>query len=1099
MIHRLLKTNTFKRWPLAFMSVTLAFFANLSLNAQQDEVSGEVFELSPFTVEPNEGWVAENTLAGSRLNTNLRDVAAQIEVITMDFMDDFALNSIEDAAIYSTNLEAATEIVTGTGLQTGASGNIRVRGLASATNSKEFFAYRAPSDNYNLDRVTISAGPSSILFGTGSPAGVINSTLKRAQFSDFGKLKVQADDWNGHRVEFDYNKVLVEDKLALRTSMMNEDKAFGLDPSGQDSTRFYGTLTWKPFENTTINFMYENVAIRVSRPSRLLPYDYITPWYESETLGVSAGGSGGGYPNQFIFPNSADWAANGAGLNLEGVSGQQLFENTNGAPIIIQGQPNIPIARYANRSVQIRRETNWDHVPNINREADGYTLLNDKYFPTDVNTVDGNRYEQIQGNSINLFLNQKLFENAYFEFGYQKESFDEFNSELMGYLDATAVRVDPNQYLPDGVTPNPNAGRTYFEASSQYQRGEFESEDWRAAISYEFDFQEKTEGIMAFLGRHRLAALMSSNETENWNQVYRYSFIPTQNPGAAPENQFTWPDIDGINWGQPYALDGDGNVRYNNAGEPVRNNRWIENVGSNRVRTRSYVGGNAGFVPTVGQVAGQPWVIADQSGHQWLLDPENTGFYDDNGNRRVNQARSTNGLTTLDTKQFSYQGFFWDGRIVGTYGYRDDEVDAASKEGFNRDSWTGLWQHLGDLPWGEFNQPDSGITRTKGVVAHPLRGYLPGGIDIGVFYNESDTFQPSTNAFGPFGDRYPGALGDGEDKGILLSANEGKFSLRYNKFENSSGPARAANTPFNRIRWQISPIENRLQGVAPSMPTIIGNGDAFPILGNGDPYWVVSFKVATGEEISANWKVTENLDIRLNWTQQEVTESNIGLEWWDWIAQREPVWANLSIPEGGEGNPRDLNGDGTIGTWTWNTTNAATDTYPIPWQDNNPVSDGGESVKERWERIVVNGATGINVIQALDGKSNEFVRDNRWNINASYRFTEGRFKGLTASAAARYRGKPLISYGAQEIPGAGQSIDLSQPLYGEDELDFDSSFRYRGKSEFLGDRNYIVGLAIRNVLDDDDDIVSLVNINGDPIRLGRKFGRQIIASFEIEL
>ena len=76
------------------MSVTLAFFANLSLNAQQDEVSGEVFELSPFTVEPNEGWVAENTLAGSRLNTNLRDVAAQIEVITMDFMDDFALNSI---------------------------------------------------------------------------------------------------------------------------------------------------------------------------------------------------------------------------------------------------------------------------------------------------------------------------------------------------------------------------------------------------------------------------------------------------------------------------------------------------------------------------------------------------------------------------------------------------------------------------------------------------------------------------------------------------------------------------------------------------------------------------------------------------------------------------------------------------------------------------------------------------------------------------------------------------------------------------------------------------------------------------------------------
>lgn len=93
-----------------------------------------------------------NTLGRNRFITNFRDVAAQIEVITMDFMDDFALNSNEDTVIYSTILEAVNEIVTGTGLQTGASRNVRVCDLASATNSKAFFAYRAPYANYYLDQ-----------------------------------------------------------------------------------------------------------------------------------------------------------------------------------------------------------------------------------------------------------------------------------------------------------------------------------------------------------------------------------------------------------------------------------------------------------------------------------------------------------------------------------------------------------------------------------------------------------------------------------------------------------------------------------------------------------------------------------------------------------------------------------------------------------------------------------------------------------------------------------------------------------------------------------------------------------------------------------
>ena len=199
-------------------------------------------------------------------------------------------------------------------------------------------------------------------------------------------------------------------------------------------------------------------------------------------------------------------------------------------------------------------------------------------------------------------------------------------------------------------------------------------------------------------------------------------------------------------------------------------------------------------------------------------------------------------------------------------------------------------------------------------------------------------------------------------------------------------------------------------------------------------------------------------------------------------------------------NPRDLNDDGIVGTWTWDTWNEATGTYPMPWSDNNPPNpdgSGGETVKERFERIVINGNTGVGIIQALDGKSNEFVRDNRANINVMYRFREGRLKGFNAGGALRWRAAPLLGYGAQMI-GGNEAIDLTKPFYGEDELFVDLSFRYSGKSKLLGDRNYIVGLNIRNATNE-GDIPSLLDIDGMPIRMARVDQTKFILSFETDL
>ena len=73
--------------------------------AQEDE--DNVYDLSPFEVDAgsNNGYRATQTLAGTRMRTNLGDVGASITVMTAEFMEDLAANSFEDALIYTPSVD----------------------------------------------------------------------------------------------------------------------------------------------------------------------------------------------------------------------------------------------------------------------------------------------------------------------------------------------------------------------------------------------------------------------------------------------------------------------------------------------------------------------------------------------------------------------------------------------------------------------------------------------------------------------------------------------------------------------------------------------------------------------------------------------------------------------------------------------------------------------------------------------------------------------------------------------------------------------------------------------------------------------------------
>ena len=142
-----------------------------------------VIALSPFVVEAGEdnGYQATATLAGTRVRTDLRDLASAISVVTEQFLQDTGSKNSADLLVYT----PSTEVTGIRGNFTGVAGNTvfventitsttRIRGLDSADNTRDFFLTDIPWDGFNVGRVDVQRGPNSILFGTGSPAGIIN-------------------------------------------------------------------------------------------------------------------------------------------------------------------------------------------------------------------------------------------------------------------------------------------------------------------------------------------------------------------------------------------------------------------------------------------------------------------------------------------------------------------------------------------------------------------------------------------------------------------------------------------------------------------------------------------------------------------------------------------------------------------------------------------------------------------------------------------------------------------------------------------------------------------------------------------------------------
>jgi len=542
----------------------------------------EMVVLSPFEVTATQdgSYTADTTLAGNRLNTELRDVGSAVTVVTKEFLQDVSATDNTSLLQYTVGTEVGGTRGNFAGVGDAAqlnedtlrpNENTRVRGLAAADNTRDYFRSDVPWDAYNVERVDLQRGANSILFGQGSPAGIINSGLKSPQFRNFGSVEFGIGSYGTTRTTVDVNREFVPHELAFRLALLAEDEQYRQDPAYSEDRRVFAALRYEPRALnrggtfTSIKASFESGKIDSNNPRMLPPADAISPWFTE--LGQATYNQFQAFDHLSGRPNHGQFRVNLAATGApnpayEPVIGTFAFPSGRAGPTVFMangtqsmmvtdvigafvsggrgpdgsvdgGIASMPdngwvslhgTAQWAiNAGAPYSKAGLWKN--GLMTDASAYDFYN--------RLIDGDSKEEWQDFNVgNLNLSQTYFHNRLgISLDYSRERYENgqkavLPGEVRLQIDPMAVFGDgtPDAGLPDGGepysdgTPNPNVGRAFVSSNNAWgnRSSDIEHETVRATAFVQHDFSENGEAwYHRALGVHTLTGLLGRETTES--------------------------------------------------------------------------------------------------------------------------------------------------------------------------------------------------------------------------------------------------------------------------------------------------------------------------------------------------------------------------------------------------------------------------------------------------------------------------------------------------------------------------------------------------------------------------------------------------------
>lgn len=1071
----------------------------------------DIIELSPFTVsaEENQGYQATSTLAGTRIKTDINDLGAAISVVTKEFMEDTGATSLEDLFQYTTSTEigglegnfSAANIDAGGGRvdqdetrrEPQAGG--RIRGLARPNYTRNYFTTSIPIDRYNTGQITISRGPNSLLFGLGSAGGVVDAGLGLATLGrDNTKMQFRFDNEGSTRSEFDVNRTLIDDRLALRLAGVYEDKQFRQEEATKLTRRLYGAIDAVLYRASDRDAIIGDTKLRgnfeigeesMTPPDALPPsqawdsffrppqdfrpysgkdyrqgFDHLTAnWVKWGTLDARRIDNGDGtYTpgyNELATPlHSTPHIFTQLGLVFGGGPGE--------GPTVINAAESVGIEGWIPGGIS--GSSAWMN-PFLNtrsyHETDGsagfknFSLINRDIFDSENHLITGSLQEIDKTyDAQTISLEQELFggrggiELTYGLEYYRLERYQPFG----GGGRNLPIYIDTTEYLNDGE-PNPNVGRAFLLGQGDIDEWRrTHRENARATAFYNLDFTEFGDNLITkFLGRHTFTGLYQEEDRENYAVQY------------------------GMYWGPT-------------GGQDFKRDVWGR---EGNVNDTSFAGQLVQFAYISDDLRGVEYedVRLYPANYQRVRDGDiyKMQYYDaqdrvyKNGNFQVNRYARRAGpnnatRTNVESDAFAWQSYLLNSNIVGLAGWRTDEISSYGAKVWrpdvgNRTLDVDKALEVADDP----NSVQKGDTFTWSVVAHMPQKWIdrvPWFSSMSAHYGDSENFSTIKQRNDINNNPIPNPAGVTEEMGISLGWNDDRWLLRLTKYETSQAFADLANDPsFGSIN-EITRALNNYQDAK-------DNGIPFDELPN------------TGDVTSYDDMFNRIIGLLPAETQaiyQYGYDAEAGE--WDNESQIEGLAATTDLVA--EGYELELVGNPTP-NWRVLLNVAQTETIRSnsgdathAFQQNHLAAldaAGLTNVNESPNGIVVMGARYNNTWvapliaqRAKDGQVSQEQRKYRVNLVNNYNFREGRFKGFGVGGAIRWQSDITTGYQVILDEFGNQLPDLDNPFKGPEEFNADVWVSYNRK---IGEKlNWKIQLNVRNLIGSNDPIPVFTNPDG---------------------
>ncbi len=208
---------------------------------------------------PVGGFVATRSATATKTDTRLFETAQSVSVVPREQIQAQAADSLDQALEYT----AGVSKFEGGGTRS-AGTRISVRGFnTTGTEALYLDGSKFPANSlsgslepYHFERIELLKGPASIMYGQGTPGGIINLVSKRPTAAPLREVEVQAGSWSRKQVAVDLGGPVTEDgRIRYRLTGLQRDSESMIRQNPNDRTSLSAALDWQLTDATLLTLL----------------------------------------------------------------------------------------------------------------------------------------------------------------------------------------------------------------------------------------------------------------------------------------------------------------------------------------------------------------------------------------------------------------------------------------------------------------------------------------------------------------------------------------------------------------------------------------------------------------------------------------------------------------------------------------------------------------------------------------------------------------------------------------------------------------------------------------------------------------------------